>query len=198
RRDNFDGPIALTFAGLPPRVSVPPAALIATGRESWAGALTAAADAEPGTAAVTVQARAGKLSGEATFHLTVTKPPPPLEKPPPPPAAVSLQVPAALELQPGGRGAFRVGVRRENFKGPVQVRFEGRPAGVTARAVVVAEGADEARAEVVAGADAAATTKEVRVIGTGDRVGDTATVRLTVRPAPPQAGLELSLPGEVV
>src|SRR5262249_16770782 len=68
--------VGLTFEGLPPGVTLPPEAVVAGDRHSWRGVLRAGREAAPGTTAVRVHARAGKVHKVATVQFTVTAVPP--------------------------------------------------------------------------------------------------------------------------
>src|SRR5947208_2640232 len=72
-RERFTEPVALTFEGLPPHVTVSPEATVSGDRASWQGMLRATAEATPGTTSAKVRARAAGLHKEAAFQLTVVK-----------------------------------------------------------------------------------------------------------------------------
>ena len=69
---------------------------------------------------------------------------PPAAPPPGPQVAVSAS--KDVEVFVGGQNEFAVQVAREGFDGPVEVRFENPPAGVTIDPVTVPKGATEAKA----------------------------------------------------
>lgn len=196
-RERLEAPVALSFSGLPPHVSISPKAAIAVGLERWQGMLTAAGEAAAGAVEIKVEARAGDIHKEAAFRLTVTRPLPP---------ALTLTLPATVELAPTGRKTIAIGVKRERFEGPVTVEFEGLPRGITLPAVTVPGGAPAANQTVMASAEAPEGTSEVRALGRADAARAATTFRLTVKgvpavakPMPPaRLPFELVLPRDLV
>jgi len=77
--------------------------------------------------------------------------------------------PDSINVGQGNSAAVTVTVNRMNgFTGPVALRVEGLPAGVTASPAVIPAGAANAQFTVTAAADAAAgAVSQIKVIGTG-------------------------------
>jgi hypothetical protein len=74
--------------------------------------------------------------------------------------------PGVLSLRKGENGQIDVFAHRiDGFEGPIFVNVEGLPAGVTCRGAVIGDKQTAARLIVSAGADAAVTTANLRVIG---------------------------------
>lgn len=96
-----------------------------------------------------------------------------LRPPPPPPAGVvepqvAVAVSKDVEVFTGSRNTFFVEIARAGFDGPVTVRFEDTPVGVTIDPVTIARGETKAQATVIASPSIAATTRNVRVRAEGD------------------------------
>ncbi len=87
---------------------------------------------------------------------------------PPPPAATGPQVAIAcssnVEVFVEGRNTFPVQIARDGFTGPVTVRVEGLPAGVTAEPVVIPEGKTEGEVTVVGARRATVGPKEAKAV----------------------------------
>src|SRR5262249_41298099 len=95
---------------------------------------------------------------------------------PPAPASISLQAPEALALAAGQSAKLRVRVRRANYKGPVTLRLEGLPEGVTAGKATLAPGSDEAAMELTASSGASEAEREALLAATGEQVATRATI----------------------
>jgi uncharacterized protein (TIGR03000 family) len=175
-RENFAGPIDLSFTAIPRGVRIRDA-VVPAGKDSVTVSVAADKTATPGPSTVKVQAAGASLTKEVALELTVEKAPTPV---------LSLDAPSAVEVTAGGKKVIRVRAGRENFGGPVTVRFEGLPAGVTVPNVTIAADGKETTAEIAAGPDTAEGSKAVRVVGTAEQVEGTATMTVAVkRPAPP-------------
>ena len=74
------------------------------------------------------------------------------------------------EIPPGGLGLLRVAVRRTDYNGPIELSFQGLPAGVTAKDAVIDAGTDEALVSLVS-ADGAPAAGIVTVTGTATEDG---------------------------
>jgi serine/threonine protein kinase len=110
RRTNYEGPVKLTFAGLPERVTVPEDSTVAG--EQVEVPVTAAADARAGTSEVSIQAEGGGASARATLKVTVLFLPPKFQ-----PAGPQV------ETDQGGKGKpYYKRIRRE-FPGGLAVDF---------------------------------------------------------------------------
>jgi formylglycine-generating enzyme required for sulfatase activity len=185
-REHCRGPVELRILGLPPGVSAPRGVVPANADEGQID-LTAAANAEAAEGVlVRLEARATDAQTQGTFRLTVVRRPPP---PPPPAAALHLQPVAAVRLEAGQKSEpIAIRLRRENCKGPVELRVEGLPPGVRMRQVgIVPANADEGRVELIAAADARDADGPVRLVAAAADVRAEREFRLTVvrRPAEP-------------
>jgi Mg-chelatase subunit ChlD len=121
----------------------------------------------------------------------VLRPPPP---PPPGPPEPQVAVAASREVEVfvGGRNTFPVEIDRAGFDGPVQVRFEATPPGVTINPLTIAPGQTKGEATVVAArtSKAAISTVTIRAEGEAGDKKPTETTSITVHvsdPARPQA-----------
>lgn len=115
--------------------------------------------------------------------------PPPAEEIVPPPAVpLSLTVPPTLAIAAGRGATLPLEVERHGVDGPIVLRFEDLPRGVTASSVTIAEGASRAEAKVAATGDAPEGRATVRVIAEAPGREDvSAELALDVGPRP---GLE--------
>jgi formylglycine-generating enzyme required for sulfatase activity len=128
---------------------------------------------------------------EADAKLQGDRPPAPgaTNAPPkPPPAVLQLQPVAAVRLDAGQSQTVTVRIQRENYKGPVELRVEGLPPGITARPGVVQADNEEGHIDLTAAATAASVEGAVvRVEALATETKTQGTFRLTVvrRPPPP-------------
>lgn len=80
--------------------------------------------------------------------------------------------PWALGLRRGGQEAIRVlALRRDGFSGPIQLRVEGLPPGVTSPAVTIGPDESMTYLPLFAAEDAAAWAGEVKIVGSA-KIGD--------------------------
>ncbi|MBA4186799.1 MAG: hypothetical protein C0467_02150 [Planctomycetaceae bacterium] len=119
----------------------------------------------------------------------------------PPAATASLPEPRVaiaaskdVEVFVDGRNAFPVQIARADFTGPVTVRFEDLPAGVTAAPVTIPAEMTEGEVVVVGGRSAPVTTKTARLVAEATSNGKTATADAAVNlkvwnPPRPQADI---------
>lgn len=107
--------------------------------------------------------------------------------------ALQLAASASLTLYQGGKNLLPIKVGRTGKVGPVTLKATDLPEGITVADVTIPEDKDEAKVEVVAAAGAAATSKEVKLIGSGgaDTRADVK-LKLTVKPPPPSLRLAMS------
>ncbi|QJW96779.1 vWA domain-containing protein [Frigoriglobus tundricola] len=75
--------------------------------------------------------------GELVWFVLRPPPPKPPEPPPPPEPRLAVSASGALQIYQGGTNKVFVQLARDAFDGPVTVRVEGLPAGVTAADVTV-------------------------------------------------------------
>ena len=90
--------------------------------------------------------------GEPLWYALRPPPPPPV---PPPPPQLAVGAPPQVSLYPGGKSTFRVQIARSRFTGPVTVKFEKLPAGLTAPDVLVLEGEAGGTATITAAPETA-------------------------------------------
>jgi hypothetical protein len=81
-----------------------------------------------------------------------------------PTAAIAVAASPDVEVFAEGRNTFRVLIAREAFDGPVTVRLEGLPPGVTADPITISAGKTEGEMVAVGASNAAVASKPARVI----------------------------------
>ena len=97
-----------------------------------------------------------------------------------------------VEVFIGRENEFAIQIARDRFDGPVDVRFENLPAGVTITSIPVPKGQTEGRARIVAQSSTTTATKPVKVIAEAKADGKTITAETSLTctvsdPARPQA-----------
>ncbi len=119
----------------------------------------------------------------------------------PPIATASLPEPRVaiaaskdVEVFVEGRNAFPVQIARADFEGPVTVRFEDLPVGVTAAPVTIPPDKTEGEVVVIGGRSAPVTTKAAKLVAEVTANGKTATADAAVSlkvwdPPRPQADI---------
>src|SRR5581483_525641 len=111
------------------------------------------------------------------------------------PARVQLAVPTSLRIYAGGKNHFAVKVGRQHYRGPVHVEVEKAPPGVSASAVTIVPGQDEAEVVVQAEATAPAGSHRLMLRARGDGKDvedDDAVLLLSVEAPPPSLRLAVS------
>lgn len=98
------------------------------------------------------------LFGELLWHLL--KPPSAAA----PVAQVAIACSTDVEVFVDGRNTFPVQVARDGFTGPITIRLEGLPAGVTAAPVTIPEGKTEGEVLVVGARNAAIGAKPAKAV----------------------------------
>jgi serine/threonine protein kinase len=98
-------------------------------------------------------------------------------------AALTLEVPDRLTVPRGQPTALRVGLRRQNFTGPLKLHFRAPP-GIDAPDVEAGAGQAEVSATLTA-TETAPEQAELKVDAAGEGVGETATVALVIPPGSP-------------
>jgi serine/threonine protein kinase len=174
KRTGAAGPIALTAEAVPRGVTLKPRTIPA-GEGTVRVVVEANGNVDPGATPVRMVARCGKVQGKGTLDLVL--------------ATLRLEVPTSLVIRPGGSRPLPLKVIRGGAEGPVDVRFEGSPRGVTLPELTIPAGTSQAETEVRAGLEAPSGTEEVRVVGTSGPVHGMATTRVTVEePVPSISG----------
>ena len=182
-RDGFDGPVTVSFTGLPEGVTVESVTVPAQNTRAEA-VVTAVRDKVPGEWQVGVRAAAGQGPSAAAGTVVRVEPRPVVQP--------QLVVTASPEVHvySRGRNTFGVQIARGGFEGPVTVEFAEVPGGVLIPPVVIPADRTEGTALVTAkaGARAGATRLAVKASGTtegGDVTGETGMrLRVGVPPAP--------------
>jgi hypothetical protein len=166
-RKGFMGPIALTFEGLPEKVttgkpaSEDPAASPESGQEltipevesSLKIALTAATDAAEGTFTPKVTAMVREQKIEAPLKLTIER------------FSFRVQPLPVVTLKPGESKTIDVTVLRRSFKGPFKLEPTGLPEKVTAAPIEIAENQTKAQLQLTAAEDAEEQVKSAALAG---------------------------------
>ncbi|MDY3559518.1 hypothetical protein R5W23_000511 [Gemmata sp. JC673] len=104
---------------------------------------------------------------------------------------LELYTPNDFDLAPGQVVKVPVTVRRAYHAGPVDVRLENLPDGVTAGRLTIPEGKDDGELELVASDAAREGARAIQFVATGGSLTSTRSVKLTV----PKASGELSVWG---
>jgi Mg-chelatase subunit ChlD len=128
---------------------------------------------------------------EPLWQLVSPPPPPPV---PPPEPRVAVAASKDVEVFVDGRNTFPVQIARADFDGPVTVKFENLPGGVSIAPVTIAAGKTEGEATVTASRSATSATKTVKVVAEAHSDGKTATAETSIScqvsdPARPQADI---------
>jgi uncharacterized protein (TIGR03000 family) len=98
---------------------------------------------------------------------------------------LGLDLPAAVVVEPGGKMAVALRVRRYRFNGPVTVAVEGSlPEGVAVPTVTIPAGQTEGRLEATITTGTQYADAQARVVGTAGQARGEAAVRVIVTDAP--------------
>ncbi|MBA4064717.1 MAG: hypothetical protein C0501_13580 [Isosphaera sp.] len=147
-RARFDGPVRVRF-NPPTRGLVVPAVTVPAGKTEAEARVTAGPDLAPGAYQVAVAAEGGGAVAPPTaIEVEV------VARPAPPPA-VAVSVPPKLAVFSRGTGTFTAAVARRGCDGPLSLKVDALPAGVTATPAEVPAGATEVEVKLTAAADAA-------------------------------------------
>jgi uncharacterized protein (TIGR03000 family) len=171
-RESFEGPVKVKFAGVPdggrlPELTIPP------GQSEGSVELALAKETKEGTYEVKAAAVGGTAKGEATTRLKVIK----LSKV----AALQLSTPPVLNLQVGGFAKLLpITVAREGFEGPVTLKFEGLPAGVTISDMTVPADKDKVYAETAVTDSADAGEMDIKVVAVAEMGKAELTLKLKI------------------
>jgi hypothetical protein len=172
-RNGYEGPINVSFTGLPDKVTVS-AAVIAPDQSAVQVKLTAAADATEENKAFRVVAAANKRTAQSEVQLTVAVPP----------SLVVLPI-KAMTLKPGEERAFEVKVDRKKVNGPVAVTIEGLPDNVNAPGATIPASQSTVKIKLTAGKDAPDDVKkQLRVVATAYQLKAEGSVQLIIPKVP--------------
>jgi hypothetical protein len=149
RQGGYNGPIALSWTGLPTGVTTTPTQ-VSAGQNTATCDVSAAADAPLGnrpdvtvTGTANQQTVSGKLAIQVTAATTVK----------PPPFDLSLD-PNLVKLVQGGKAVLKATVVRRNYPGPINLELRNLPAKVDAQKAIIPAGASTVNLELTAAADA--------------------------------------------
>ena len=180
-RADFDGPVAVTFSGLPPTLTIDPITIPAGSTQAEAR-VTATTEAAMGPTPVTATANGeGGATARTPFEVVVV----PTPKPPP---RLALAASPTLQVYRGGMGKFTVQVARADFDGPVTIEVDSLPAGLTLEPVTIPADKTEAELTLKAADTVALATHmlPLRAVGTaGIPLQATAVTTVSVLPPPP-------------
>jgi Mg-chelatase subunit ChlD len=129
------------------------------------------------------------LLGEPAWQLLK----PPASPPPPPQVAVGAST--SVKIYPGTKSTFTVKVARERFDGPVAVKFEKLPPGISLASVTVPQGTDETEATVEVGSEVPQGTTNVTITGeaqNGAMKAPPASMDIEVIAPPPSLAIAVS------
>jgi tetratricopeptide (TPR) repeat protein len=168
QRQDCTGPVQVQVEGLPHGLSAAPL-MIAADQESGRIELRAADDATAGVTTVRVRAELDKLHVEQQTRVTVRLSP-----------GVRLAFLDAVTLQRRRVRSLSVQLRRRNFSGPVEVRLENLPDGVSGPSITIPAGSDSGRLELNSTVRAALRTSTVRMVAVATGIRAESNFRLTV------------------
>jgi len=182
-RENFKGSVTVTFGEGPSPLKIPgldkPLALSEKERKGTVEVkVPGGYKTGPHTIKVTAVADKLKLKAETELELTVKA------APPAPMAKLTLETPATVDVEAGAKMTFEVKVKREDFKDPVTVTFEGLPAGVKIAKTTIPAAASMAMVEVAAAKDAKVGPADVVAKAEGGSAKAEAKFKLNVKAAP--------------
>lgn len=155
-RNGNAGPVKIELADAPDGISITPLEIAA---DQSAGKLEVLAAEKLGDAELKakmrVLAKAGEQQAEQPLEVLVKKISLPAFKSPP-----------AVILQPGVSTTVELAVERNGFAGPIEVRVEGLPEKVTAKAPTVAADQNAGPIEIAAASSAPDGKHDLRVVAT--------------------------------
>lgn len=134
-RAEFDGPVTVTFTGVPPGVTLDPVTVPA-GKTQADVTVVAKPNVMVATAKLTVTAEGGGAKGSGMVDLVVTSAPLP-------PPRLAVAMPPTLTVFKQGTCKFLVQVARAGFDGLVSIELGPLPDGVTAPPIIVPSGKTE-------------------------------------------------------
>jgi tetratricopeptide (TPR) repeat protein len=175
QRQDCTGPVRLEVEGLPEGVRAVPATLSAN-QDNARVELRAADDIAAGSKTVRVRAELGNLHVEQQALVTVRVAP-----------GVTLSMLDSVSLQRRLHRTLSVRLKRRNYTGAVDLRFEGLPDGVKSHPATIPAGADFGRLEITAQQRAGLQSSEVRVVAVAPGIRAENPLRLTVVATRPQS-----------
>jgi tRNA A-37 threonylcarbamoyl transferase component Bud32 len=98
-----------------------------------------------------------------------------------PGAALRVFQPDPVEFKDGGRKHIIVRIERQEFRGPVRIRFEGLPDGITAEEKIIADGKDIVEIPLVVSYGGGALKRELRIVASAENLQATTTLPVTVK-----------------
>jgi hypothetical protein len=161
--------VAVTAENLPEGVTAEPGT-IAAGTDMGEVVLRAASSAGRAKKLIKFIATGGGLTGSADTNLAIVQP------------RLDVAAPPALEACVGGTVPVPVRVSRANYAGPVEIKAENLPEGVTAEPVTVPAGKDETVVLLKAASGAGRAKKLVKFVAKGGELTGSADSDLAVVP----------------
>jgi hypothetical protein len=101
-----------------------------------------------------------------------------------PGAALRVLPPDPIEFKDGGRKNIVVRIQRSGFRGPVIIRFEALPDGLTATEVTIADNKDVAEIPLLVSYGTGAMKRDLKLIATAENLRGHALLPLTVVATP--------------
>lgn len=102
----------------------------------------------------------------------------------PGPASISLEMPESLDVPAGRAAKLPLKVIRRGTTGPVEIRFEAIPRGVSVSGTVIPADRSEAECEVVTDRGASIDQARIKVVASAGSLRADTSVRLLPRPTP--------------
>jgi serine/threonine protein kinase/Tfp pilus assembly protein PilF len=99
-------------------------------------------------------------------------------------SALNLEAPPTLIFQAGRTATLPIAIHRQGLEGPVTVRFEGAPEGMTMEPVTLSPGAESATTSVSVTADAEVNEREVTIVASSESATSETRVKVSVKPDP--------------
>jgi len=181
KRENAEGPVKVTFTGLPPGIMTPELTL-APDKSEGTVEIAPAKDTKGGTSTVTVAAAAGSTkAAPVEIKLTVKAAPAPNPK-----GMFSVMKPAALDITPGAKKPLTVKIKREDVQGPVKVTFSKVPKGIKIAALTIPADKSEGKAEVTVDKDANESSVNVTIQATSGDIKAQTSAKLNIKAAKPK------------
>lgn len=170
-RNGSDGPVRLTFAQVPPKVQFQKTT-IPDGGDRVPITVEAATDAAIGGHAVNVLARSGEVDDQCTFTLRVARAP-----------SLQLSIPDELTLPAGQKHSLTVRVIRKGIEGPIWLRAEQLPIGVSASNGIIPADNSDGNLELTAADNAEVGQQEITIAASAGYIETRADLKLSLRPA---------------
>lgn len=189
--NGFGGQVSAVLAGLPAGVTASPSTLTLTSGVAQTITLSAAADAQPVSATLTLQGTSGVLSGNLMLPLALSAA---VTAPQTPDFSLSV-APSAITLSAGGSSGQVTlsAVAINGFAGPISVSLSGLPSGVVAMPAgfTLTPGTPQQISLTVAATDTAAAATLVFNASAGT-LAHTAELAVTITPPQPTFSLQVT------